>query len=179
MSDDEHYFHATPPDPSVVTRMTVQLAGREVEVDTAPKVFSHARLDLGTRVLLREVPSPPAQGTILDLGCGWGPLALTIALQSPAATVWAVDVNERALTLVRSTATRLKLDHVHAARPDDVPEDLRFDVIWSNPPIRIGKAALHQLLRTWLPGSLRADAPTSWCNATSAPIHCSGGSIPN
>jgi 16S rRNA (guanine1207-N2)-methyltransferase len=131
--------------------VSVRLAGREVEVETAAGVFSPGRVDLGTSVLLRAVPDPPASGNLLDLGCGWGPLTLTLGLLSPEARVWAVDVNDRALELVRRNADRLVLPHVTAARPEDVPPETSFAGIWSNPPIRIGKDALHELLLTWLP----------------------------
>lgn len=147
----EHYFSAAPAHPEQVGWVPVTLAGRDVEVAMAPGVFSRGHLDLGTRVLLRGVPDPAPAGTLLDLGCGWGPLALTMAMLSPGAQVWAVDVNDRALDLVRRTAQRLDLTGVRVARPEDVPPDLCFDTIWSNPPIRIGKAALHELLLTWLP----------------------------
>jgi len=129
----------------------VVLAGRELEVVTAGGVFSANRLDLGTRVLLREAPPPPLTGNLLDLGCGWGPLALTLGLLSPAATVWAVDVNQRALELTAENARRAGLPRVRAVSPDGVPAGLRLDGIWSNPPIRIGKEALHELLLRWLP----------------------------
>lgn len=151
LPDVEHYFTAAPAGPQERRRLVVRLAGQDVEVETAGGVFSPGRLDLGTEVLLRAVPAPPPTGELLDLGCGWGPVALTLARRSPAARVWAVDVNERALDLVRSNAARLGLPGVVAARPQDVPADVRFDAIWSNPPIRVGKAALHELLRTWLP----------------------------
>ncbi len=117
----------------------------------APGIFSPGGLDKGTAVLLDEAPEPPATGTFLDLGCGWGPIALHLALRSPAATVWALDVNERALDLTRRTAAALGLDGVRATTADGIPADVRFDLIWSNPPIRVGKAVLHELLRTWLP----------------------------
>jgi 16S rRNA (guanine1207-N2)-methyltransferase len=146
-----HYFDERPAGSGRRLLVPVRLAGREVEVVTAPGVFSGERLDLGTRVLLREAPPPPASGDLLDLGCGWGPLALTLAALSPHATVWAVDVNERALELTRENARRLGAVGVRAVRPDDVPEDVAFSAIWSNPPIRIGKEALHELLIRWLP----------------------------
>lgn len=130
--------------------MLVRLAGRDVEVETAGGIFSPGRVDLGTQVLLRTVPAPPPTGDLLDLGCGWGPVALTLALESPQARVWAVDVNERALDLVRRNAARLGLTNVVAARPEDVPGDVRFAALWSNPPIRVGKDVLHDMLRTWL-----------------------------
>ena len=150
MSED-HYFTAEPASSAQRRPLAVRLAGRDVEVEVASGVFSPGGLDKGTAILLHEAPPPPTEGTFLDLGCGWGPVALTMALLSPAAEVWAVDVNERALDLTRANAARLGLEGITAAPPDAMPPDLTFDVIWSNPPIRIGKAALHELLRTWLP----------------------------
>ncbi|MGW8567200.1 class I SAM-dependent methyltransferase [Isoptericola sp. NPDC055881] len=147
----DHYFTARPASAAERRRAVVRLAGQDVEVDVASGVFSPGRIDKGTQVLLREVPPAPATGDLLDLGCGWGPVALTMALTSPEATVWAVDVNERALDLLRSTATRLGLDNLRAVRAEEVPDDVQFAAIWSNPPIRVGKAVLHDLLRAWLP----------------------------
>ncbi|MDR1392736.1 MAG: methyltransferase [Bifidobacteriaceae bacterium] len=90
------------------------------------------------------------QRNLLDLGCGWGPLALTLARLEPVATVWAVDTNPRALELTTQNATRLGLTNIKTALPPDLPPTIKFDLIWSNPPIRIGKPALHQLLHHWL-----------------------------
>lgn len=148
---EDHYFSAAPASADERRQIRVPLAGRSVEVEVAGGVFSPGGLDKGTAVLLNEAPPPPRSGVFLDLGCGWGPMTIALGLLSPEATVWAVDVNERALDLARVNASRLGLDGVRAGHPDDVPPDLRFDLIWSNPPIRIGKAALHDLLRTWLP----------------------------
>jgi 16S rRNA G1207 methylase RsmC len=131
--------------------LQVTLVGQDVEVVTADGVFSGSRLDLGTRVLFREAPTPPPSGDLLDLGCGWGPIALTMAMVSPQATVWAVDVNERALELTRENAARLQLPGVRAVTPSEVPDEVRFTAIWSNPPIRVGKQELHALLTRWLP----------------------------
>ena len=104
----------------------------------------------GTALLLRTAPAPPPAGVALDLGCGAGAIALALARRAPAPTVWAVDVNERARALCAANAAANGLTNVVVAAPDEVPADVRFDVIWSNPPIRIGKAALHELLPTWL-----------------------------
>jgi 16S rRNA (guanine1207-N2)-methyltransferase len=151
METPDHYFTAAPASADERRRTAVRLAGREVEVEVAPGIFSPGGLDKGTAVLLDEAPEPPATGTFLDLGCGWGPITLSLALRSPSATVWALDVNERALDLTRRTAAALGLDGVLATTADGIPGDVRFDLIWSNPPIRVGKAVLHDLLRTWLP----------------------------
>ena len=146
-----HYFSERPGGTGERGLVPVVLAGRELEVVTAGGVFSADRLDLGSRVLLREAPRPPASGHLLDLGCGWGPLALTLGLLSPAAAVWAVDVNERALELTAENARRAGVKGLRAVTPEAVPDEVSFDAIWSNPPIRIGKEALHALLLRWLP----------------------------
>ncbi len=131
------------------------LDGRPFSLETAPGVFSPGHVDLGTTVLLDTVGAPPA-GEVLDLGCGWGPIALTAALREPGARVTALDVNERAMDLLRLNVARVKasapdLAPIAVVTADDVPAEARFDAIWSNPPIRIGKAALHELLAAWLP----------------------------
>ncbi|OZG57799.1 MFS transporter [Bifidobacterium tissieri] len=155
MADNEQYFSSTPSSQDVRRELQVTLRGREVVVETSHGVFSGSRLDLGTSVLLRHAPEPPEHGVFLDLGCGWGPITLSLALESPESTVWAVDVNERALELTAGNAKRNGCENVHAVTPDafaeEFPSDAGFDVIWSNPPIRIGKEALHELLMTYLP----------------------------
>ncbi|QFG68039.1 class I SAM-dependent methyltransferase [Ornithinimicrobium pratense] len=147
----DHYFTAQPASDGELHRRAVRLAGRDVEVVTAGGIFSPDGVDKGTRVLLEEVPAPPGEGTFLDLGCGWGPLALAMAMASPAATVHAVDVNARALDLARRNAQALGCTGVRVARPEEVDADVRFDLVWSNPPIRVGKQVLHEMLTTWLP----------------------------
>lgn len=147
----DHYFSASPASEANLRRIRVTLNGEDVEVTTAAGVFSPDHIDSGTAVLLANSPPPPPGGNLLDLGCGWGPIALSVARDSPHATVWAVDVNERALDLVRRNAAALKLDNINAVRPDDVPDDVTFRGIRSNPPIRVGKHELHGLLERWIP----------------------------
>jgi 16S rRNA (guanine1207-N2)-methyltransferase len=151
MPAPEHYFSANPGGELVPRTIQVRLAGRDLELTTANGVFSPERLDVGTSVLLANVPAPPPGGNLLDLGCGWGPIAISLALESPRATVWAVDVNERSLELVRRNADKLGLTNIVAVTPDEVPADALFTTIWSNPPIRVGKNELHAMLLHWLP----------------------------
>ncbi|MCF8548999.1 MAG: methyltransferase [Pontimonas sp.] len=120
-------------------------------MESASGTFSPGHLDTGTAVLLKYAPHLPETGTFLDLGCGWGPLTLALALESPDASVWGVDVNDRALEVARDNAANAHLSSISFAKPEDVPSDLLFDVIWSNPPIRVGKKELHSLLAQWLP----------------------------
>lgn len=147
----DHYFTAAPASPENLRSLRVTLAGRELDVTTAGGVFSPDRLDAGTAVLLANMPPVPPGGNLLDLGSGWGPITLSMALAAPHAAVWAVDVNERALDLVRRNAKALGLDNVNASLPDDVPDGLTFRTIRSNPPIRVGKSELHGLLEKWIP----------------------------
>jgi 16S rRNA (guanine1207-N2)-methyltransferase len=157
--NDEQYFADRPmADSQGASRrsITLTIGDRSVHLLTDRGVFSRNELDAGTRILLDAVPVPPTEGDLLDLGCGWGPIATTMATRSPSATVWAVDVNERALELTRENARRNGLDNVRAVHPDEVSPSIRFSVIWSNPPVRIGKENLRALLEQWL-GRLTAD----------------------
>ena len=147
----DHYFSASPSSAENLRRIRVTLGGRSGEVTTAGGVFSPGHVDTGTAVLLANTPPPPPGGHLLDLGCGWGPIALSLAVQSPHATVWAVDVNERALDLVRRNAAEWGVDNINAVLPDDVPDSVRLRSIRSNPPIRVGKHELHGLLERWIP----------------------------
>ncbi|MCW3817215.1 class I SAM-dependent methyltransferase [Micromonospora sp. DR5-3] len=150
----DHYFTAEPTTAAQPREVEFSVAGRDYTLASAGGVFSADRLDPGTAVLLRkaELPSAAATGPLLDLGCGFGPITCVLATSAPAAAVWAVDVNERARELTAGNAARVgAADRVRVAAPDEVPADLSFAEIWSNPPIRIGKPELHELLRRWLP----------------------------
>jgi 16S rRNA G1207 methylase RsmC len=157
-----HYFEAQPAVPSHPRSVRLQLAGPELKIDLELQadrgVFGSKGVDLGTLTLLKEAPPPPTQGELLDLGCGYGPIAIVLARLAPDATVWAVDVNERALELTRANAAAANAANVAVHKPDEVPPDRQFDAIYSNPPVRIGKQLLHDLLLQWLP-RLRPGAP--------------------
>lgn len=149
------------PNPGVASQRQVlrfHLPDLTLDLTTDRGVFSGDRVDVGTKLLLTEVPMPPdLSGDVLDLGCGYGPIAVTVARRAPGAQVWAVDVNERALGLTTENASTAGVaEAVRAVTPEQVPDDVRFDAIYSNPPIRIGKAPLRDLLLTWLP-RLRPD----------------------
>jgi len=146
----EHYFSADPSSAFTVVPMEATVWGRELRLQTAAGVFARGRLDIGTAVLFERTEPPATGSTFLDLGCGYGVIAVSLALARPEAQVWAVDVNERALELTRRNAEATGVgERVHAATPDAVPADVAFDGIWSNPPIRVGKAELHAMLLRW------------------------------
>lgn len=144
-----HYFDDDPEVASNRRQIALHLADMSFDLDVDRGVFSGTKIDDGTRVLLVEAAQPGHAKTILDVGCGYGPIACAVATRAPDAAVWAVDVNARARDLCADNASRLGLN-VTVAAPQAVPEDLRFDLIVSNPPIRIGKKNLHALLELWL-----------------------------
>ncbi|MGH9227656.1 MAG: class I SAM-dependent methyltransferase [Acidimicrobiales bacterium] len=150
MGRSSHYFSPSPDAASRPSTVRLDLPDLSLVLRTDRGVFSGARIDPGTRYLLTDAPAPPAAGHLADIGCGYGPIALTLATRSPRATVWAVDVNERALELTRANAAAAALANVRVASPDEVPEGVRLASLWSNPPVRVGKVALHELLDRWL-----------------------------
>ncbi|HUQ38615.1 MAG TPA: methyltransferase [Acidimicrobiales bacterium] len=150
-----HYFDPQPASAERRGTVHLHLADLDLDLATGTGVFAGHEVDRGTLVLLRHIPAPPT-GDLLDLGCGYGPIAVTLAARSPDAKVWAVDVNERALALAAENAAAAGLENLTVARPDEIPADTMFSAIYSNPPIRIGKPALHELLTRWL-GRLGAD----------------------
>ena len=161
----EHYFTASPAGPAEEREHSFVIRGTRHTVTTASGVFSADRLDKGTQVLLDRVPDPPESGLLLDLGCGWGPIALALADAAPGATVLAADVNERAVDLAARNAAAAGHANIHAAEATALAAELKgsgayVDLIWSNPPVRIGKEALHSLLLTWL--ALLSDKGEAW-----------------
>ena len=184
MGHNDHYFTTDPSSERRTSTRTVTLLGHQVAVTTASGTFSPQGLDTGTAVLLKYAPPPPPSGVFLDIGCGWGPLTLALGLAAPEARVWGIDVNERARSTAVENAENLGLTNLTIAGPDEVPDNLTFDLIWSNPPIRVGKEALHQILATWLnrltptgeaylvvAKKLGSDSLMHWINSDALPRH--------
>jgi 16S rRNA (guanine1207-N2)-methyltransferase len=151
------YFAEDPAAPHRPGTVHVVLPDLHLKLATDSGVFSPGRLDPGTRLLLESAPAPPAGGDLLDLGCGYGPLALALAVRAPTARIWAVDVNRRAIDLCERNAASAGLANVRCLGPEDAGLPATFQLIWSNPPIRVGKESLHGLLADWL-GRLAAGA---------------------
>lgn len=178
-----HYFSPAPEVASRPRSVRLRLGAEEsLELATDRGVFGYRAVDLGTAILLREAPPPPSSGDVLDLGAGYGPIAIALARRSPDATVWAVDVNQRAVELAAMNAEAAGLKNVRSVLPSGVPGSLRFAAIYSNPPVRVGKAALHGLLDEWLQRlepdgraylvvqrNLGADSLTAWLNEAGYP----------
>lgn len=150
MVSKEHYFSQEPTGQRKLKEVSFVVAGREITAQASTGTFSSAGLDKGTKVLLSQSDHFPQSGDVLDLGCGWGPIALSIATLCPNANLWAIDVNSRSVELTRENAEALGLTNVKALLPTELPSDIRFSEIWSNPPIRVGKSQLHTLLEKYL-----------------------------
>ncbi len=178
----DHYFSADPQSPLRTTPLALNLRGTSVTALSASGTFSPGGIDTGTEVLLKYAPPPPATGNFLDIGCGWGPLALALALEAPEAQVFGIDVNDRALRVSIDNAENLELHNLRICRPEDIPPGQTFDLIWSNPPIRVGKSDLHAILGQWLPRlnpegeaflvvakKLGADSLLAWLNSGHIP----------
>lgn len=158
----EQYFSAEPSSIDQRRTLHITLRNHDVSMQVSNGVFSASKLDLGTSVLLKHAPELPKSGKFLDIGCGWGPISVALGLESPEAEIFAVDVNERALELTELNAKNAGLKHIHTSLVDDALEEnntkenntsefSNFDIIWSNPPIRVGKEILHNILLTWIP----------------------------
>jgi 16S rRNA (guanine1207-N2)-methyltransferase len=145
-----HYFDEEPGAESAPREVVLMLPDRTIRLVTDRGVFGYDRVDAGTKLLLLKAGDPPQSGDLLDLGCGTGAIAITMALRAPGARVWAIDVNARARDLCRSNAATAGATNVRVCAPDEVPDDVRFAAVWSNPAIRIGKVALHEMLLRWL-----------------------------
>jgi 16S rRNA (guanine1207-N2)-methyltransferase len=145
-----HYFDDETTAPSMPRDVELWLPDMTLTLTTDRGVFGYGAIDAGSKLLLLKAAEPPTSGNLLDLGCGVGTIALPLARRAPEATVWAVDVNSRARDLCAANAAANAITNVRVVSPDDVPEDIVLDCIWSNPPIRVGKAALHAMLRRWL-----------------------------
>lgn len=178
-----HYSDAEPSVGSRRRTVALVLPDLSLELRTDTGVFSHHGVDYGTRLLLTRAPAPPPAGDLLDLGCGYGPMAVALARRAPGVTIWAVDVNRRAVALTAENALAAGVTNVRAVAPEEVPAAVRFAAIWSNPPVHIGKVALRQLLVRWLgrlaPGGraalvvhrhLGADSLARWLGAEGFPI---------
>lgn len=141
-----------PSDDALFPRTAVKLSLPDIDLELQSEagLFSHRSIDTGTYVLLRYGPAPPESGDLLDLGCGYGAIALVLGTRSAGARVWGIDVDARAVDIAQENVVRTGLTNVVICMPRAVPSDVRFSAIYSNPPTRIGKTAFRSLLSHWL-----------------------------
>lgn len=147
------YFDENPNVESDPKLVSYSKNGIEYIFETDRGVFSYERVDKATQILLdvlgeKFVGAPPQ--TIVDVGCGYGPITCVVADQFPEASITGVDTNQRARDLaVKNCRKNIGGDRIRILAPEEVDETLTVDLIVSNPPIRVGKQALYELLRGW------------------------------
>ncbi|MFC6463889.1 class I SAM-dependent methyltransferase [Marinilactibacillus sp. GCM10026970] len=147
MSD--HYYTNDPQSKSNQQSWTTQLRGFEFTFNTDAGVFSKEKVDYGSKVLLDAVDLTEfPEGSLLDVGCGYGPIGLTLAKLDQSRTVEMVDINERALALAEKNAVTNGVGNVsiHASSLYENITHQEFAGIFSNPPIRAGKETVHKVL---------------------------------
>ncbi|WHX40734.1 class I SAM-dependent methyltransferase [Mesobacillus sp. AQ2] len=143
----EHYYSRKPSTESNPVKWQSELKGNTFRFKTDSGVFSKKEVDFGSRLLIDTFELKKADGMVLDVGCGYGPIGLSIARAYPEAMVHMVDVNERAIMLAKENASENKVDNVkiyESDRLNGVEED-GFDAILTNPPIRAGKKIVHDI----------------------------------
>jgi 16S rRNA G1207 methylase RsmC len=147
----EHYFSQQPDSAAKPHLVSFEVGGVPFQAKSESGTFSVQKLDRGTEILLRSFDAFPSEGNVLDIGCGWGPISLAVAKHRPNTSVWALDVNQRSLRLTAENAKTNGIENIRAVQADEIPGNLTFSGIWSNPPIRVGKQVLHLLMQTWIP----------------------------
>ena len=142
---NDHYYTRTPQSASRPAECTFSYRGTDLTFQTDAGVFSRGEMDTGTRLLLESLPEH-MDGEILDLGCGWGVIGISIAKNWPGTKVTLADVNTRALELSRENAKRNRAE-VICAESDGMTAfaGKMFDAVVTNPPIRAGKQVIYRM----------------------------------
>ncbi|MBR5997317.1 MAG: class I SAM-dependent methyltransferase [Bacilli bacterium] len=142
-----HYFDENPTLESNVKEIKFSLYGQNYAYYTDNGVFSKSQIDQGSYILLKVILPLQLSGRILDLGCGYGPIGLTIAQNSKEARVDLADINSRALALASKSGERLNLNNRVTFLHSDIFEKIEgpYDSIVVNPPIRAGKVVTYRM----------------------------------
>ena len=143
----EHYYSNKPQTESKPRQWKFTLLGNVFIFETDSGVFSKSEVDFGSRVLIETFQIPEIEGAILDVGCGYGPIGLSIAKQNPECTVYMMDINERAVALSKKNAQVNGVQNVRIFESDglaSVEDGLQVAAILTNPPIRAGKETVFK-----------------------------------
>lgn len=143
----EHYYSRTQKVESDPKYWDFTLKNHSFRFKTDNGVFSKKEVDFGSRLLIESFTNPEVEGPILDVGCGYGPIGLSIAKSHPERFVHMIDVNERAIELARDNAALNRIENVSIYESDrllNVKENI-FAAILTNPPIRAGKKTVHDI----------------------------------
>ena len=142
---NDHYYTREPQSESRPVECEYVYRGERLRFVTDAGVFSKGEVDNGTRLLLEALPEQMS-GEILDLGCGWGVIGISIAKKWPECRVTMADVNLRALELSRENAKKNRVE-TECIESDGMAAlaGRTFDAVVTNPPIRAGKQVIYQM----------------------------------
>ena len=142
-----HYYDSNPQIESKIREISFEVNGLQMKLKTDNGVFSKNRVDEGSLTLLKVILPLKLTGEILDLGCGYGTIGLTIAMSSPTARLTLADINSRALILCERNAKELGLSQRVTCLQSDIFENIegRYDSLVLNPPIRAGKKVTYAM----------------------------------
>jgi 16S rRNA (guanine1207-N2)-methyltransferase len=143
-----HYYSHNPDVESNPQTITFELRGHTFRFKTDQGVFSKKEVDFGSRALIEAFEIPAVKGALLDVGCGYGPIGLSLAKDLVDRTVHMIDVNERALSLAEENAKENRVQNVSIYQSDRYASvfEKEFAAILTNPPIRAGKETVHSIL---------------------------------
>jgi len=147
ISVTNHYYSQNPEVGSDPQHFTFDLRGHSFRFKTDHGVFSKKEVDFGSRVLIDAFEPSEVEGPVLDVGCGYGPIGLSLAKEFPERIIHMIDVNERALSLASENAKANGIGNVEIYRSDRLAqvEEKKFSAILTNPPIRAGKETVHAI----------------------------------
>jgi len=141
--NNSHYFSKSPHSILKTYSISESLRGHLYIFKTSSGIFSHRKIDLGTKTLIRYMQIPPKNALLLDMGCGYGPIGIVLAKENPDSTIYMIDINSRAIWCAREN---VKINHVKNVKIFNnsyfdliKSENLKFDGIYSNPPLKKGK----------------------------------------
>lgn len=143
----EHYYTARPQTERAESTFTGSVRGMEFRFITDTAVFSRDRIDFGSALLIGALQLGPAD-TVLDMGCGYGPIGMAAARLVPQGKVYMVDVNERAADLARRNLAENGVTNAEVRVGDALAPvtGIEFDHVVTNPPIRAGKAVIYRMI---------------------------------
>lgn len=143
----DHYYSKSPQSSHKLKKLTSTLRNQSLIFMTDAGVFSRGRIDFGTKLLIESFLIDSIQGSFLDLGCGYGPIGITLAKTYPDRKVVLTDINERAIALTKKNAVENNVTNVEILQSDGFSKltNQKFAAIITNPPIRAGKKVIYSL----------------------------------
>lgn len=142
----EHYFTSDPTVKSEERIIEYEIKGKTLSFISDNGVFSKNHVDSATELLVKTIYDE-VNGKILDVGCGYGVIGITLATNNKVTEVTMIDVNHRALELAKRNSLRNKVEEKTKVLESNGFEQIKekYDAVVTNPPIRAGKLVIYQI----------------------------------